>query len=362
VVGFTSWDAQRVLIAIVSAGAIALVGLLGRRAGGEAVGLVAAAIVAAHPAWFQYPGFLASDALYSVVASAAILAGIIAVEERTLRSAGVLGAVCGLAALTRTEAVLFAPFLVIPVCAVARRGRRILSLGTALAAMLAVLAPWLMWMHSTFGVWSMSLNGGGTLAIANCPAVYEGQHIGSVKCGLGWLGLAARGVPEDITEVEYLVYMDRSARELAVDFARDHADRLPAVAAARVGRTLGVFRLSDAVEFDVGIGGAEPYQWAGFAVNGVLLVLAPMGAVILARRRDRRSLLVLAAGPALALTTSVLIYGATRIRLSAEPSIAVGASLAIVGMARYLVAPSRSQGTGPVAASEAEVPGVLEPA
>ena len=355
VLGFTSWDAQRVFLAGFSTIGVVLVGLLGRRVGGSAVGLVAATIVAVHPLWFQYPGFLSSDATFTVTAPALILAGLVAARQRTLRSMAVMGVAGGLAVLTRSEAVLFVPLLVLPVALLAGRGIRFRAVAISTVATVAVVAPWLIWMHSTYGVWSLSLNGGGTIALANCPETYAGPQIGSVVCGFAALGIAADGLPPDLSAEEKAVAFDEAARDLGISYARENAERLPVVVAARLGRTIGVFHLSESVDFDRTIGAEPTFQKAGFAVNWVLLVLSAIGAMVLVHRRSRRVLLVLASGPAVAISTAVLIYGATRIRVSAEPAIAVGAAVALTAGIRRL-RPLWSGDTGRETIAESPAP------
>ncbi|MBX3313380.1 MAG: hypothetical protein KF906_03590 [Actinobacteria bacterium] len=64
VAGLRSADQQRVVFALVGGLGVAFLGLAGRRLVDGRVGLVAAAIVAVHPLWFQPSGLLTSEATY----------------------------------------------------------------------------------------------------------------------------------------------------------------------------------------------------------------------------------------------------------------------------------------------------------
>ncbi len=333
--GLTTWDQQRLFLATFASLGPVLVGLAGRRIGGDRVGLVAAAIAAVHPLWFQHAGFMSSEATYVVVAPAVLLAGLVAVDRRTTGAMATLGAMCGFAVLTRSESIIWFGVLGLPVALLSGRRLRLRSVLVVCLALTLVLGPWLAWMRSTYGTWSLSMNGGATIAIANCDRTYEGDRLGAVGCGFGWLATASTGVPEGLSATERKAAMDRNARELGVDYAWDHRDRLPVVAAARLGRTVGVYPFSEQVGFDRTIGAHPATQLAGLRLHLVLLVLAAAGAVLLVRRRRWRHLVVLGSGPVVSVVVGVLVYGATRMRLSAEPAIAVGAALGLVALVEH---------------------------
>ena len=99
---------------------------------------------------------------------------------------------------------------------------------------------------------------------------------------------------------------------------------------ARVARTLDLYGLDSLVAQDVG---EERYRWASWAGIVTWWVTAPLavvGAVHLARRR-RRVLALLCCPVAAVAFTTVVFYGAHRIRSSMEPTVAVLAAIAISG-------------------------------
>ena len=104
--------------------------LLGRRVGGDRVGLGAAMVGAVYPVLLAADGALMSESLYGLLVASALLLALRLGERRDLASAAALGAVIGLAALTRSEGLLLLPLLALPLC-LAGRIRRAARHGTA---------------------------------------------------------------------------------------------------------------------------------------------------------------------------------------------------------------------------------------
>ena len=130
-------------------------------------------------------------------------------------------------------------------------------------------------------------------------------------------------------------------RSLAFDFIGSHLDRLPAVAAARVGRMWSVFRIDQTATFSEGEG--RP-RWATYAATIALFALVPLavfGALILRKRGVPIWPLVT---PIIIVTVSVALWtgGFPRYRAPAEPSIIVLAATAAVAT----VARNRPRATG----------------
>ena len=171
----------------------------------------------------------------------------------------------------------------------------------------------------------MSTNDGTTLLGANCAQTYE-RDLG------GWDIRCLEPVPNDDT-IDASV---RSAarRALAVEYIEDHLARVPVVVAARVGRILDVYGLRSLVALDAGEEKAEWAVWLGIVAWWVLAPLAVVGWLALrrARRSERWWLLTV---PAAVLVTTVIFYGAHRIRAPAEPVIVV---LAAVGLSALVPA------------------------
>lgn len=124
---------------------------------------------------------------------------------------------------------------------------------------------------------------------------------------------------------------------LARGFALNHLGDLPGVVLAREGRTWGVYAPGTELNYDVsedGNGAPGPKE-AGQVLNWVLLPLAMLGGVRLAKRSRRRFLIIAVPIMVVAINAAVF-YGSTRIRTAAEPSIALLAAIGAVVLVRLL--------------------------
>jgi 4-amino-4-deoxy-L-arabinose transferase-like glycosyltransferase len=307
--------AQRSLGAFVGGAAIVLIALIGRRVGGERAGLAAAAIASIYPLLVAADGAPMSESLYGLLIAAALL---VALKLRERRSAGVaaaLGALIGLAALTRSEALLLLVLIGLPLTG--RSWRAALAL---LAACAVVLAPWTIRNLSAFHRFTLiSHNDSTVLAGANCPATYYGGDLG------GWRFdcISPRKTLEEGVQAA-------TWRRQGLDYATRHASRWPAVVPVRVLRSWDLWQPRR--QLDSAEGRAKWAEAAGVIVYFLLLPLAALGALRLWRRRRGDAAILLA--PALLVTLSSAIgYGNPRFRHAFEISIVVLAALAVVALA-----------------------------
>src|SRR3954471_7857351 len=317
-VGLKSWAAHRVASCLLGAATVGAVGILGRRVGGDRVGLVAAGIAAVYPLLWVNDATVLSESLYGLLIALALIAAYRVIDRPTAGRAAVLGAVVALAALTRSEALGLALLLVLPVAWRARwRG-----LAAAAVAGALVLTPWLVrnWIAFDRPV-LISNNSGSLLSGANCDATYHGRFIGLWRLDC---------IPPGVTGNE--AEQAATFRTHGIDYARDHASRLPVVAAVRVLRTWDFYRPVDQARYETFESRNRYVEGAGVAIYYVLLALAIAGAVLL--RRRRQPLWVLLAPAVLVTVASVVGYGLTRFRLAAEIPIVVLASLTLVELWR----------------------------
>lgn len=322
--GFRSQTAMMLVTTGLGVTGVVLVGLVGRRVGGAAVGLVAAAIAALHPAFWLSDGGLMAESLFVPIVAGAMLLTLVAADRRRWFWWLAAGVVCGLAALTRGEGLVLVLALVLPTLVVVTRHdgwKRVTAAGAvALAGTFVVVAPWTVRNIVVMGeVIPVSNNTGTLLAGANCADTYSGKYEGA------WLySCVAPGDDPALGEAEKATLMRRTG----IDYARAHAAELPGVVAARVGRTWGVAYLANDVNLATLDGRNRTWSLVSTRVHFVVLGLAVGGAVVLARRRSR-SLWVLGAMPALVTLTSALGYGSQRFRAGAEPALAVLAAVAL---------------------------------
>ena len=315
--------------ALLGLAAVAVAAYVGRRVGGDKVGVVAAAIVALSPNVWRYDGFLMSE---TAVVLAVLVIALLAYRFWDRRTPGrllSLAVALGLGTLVRPELLSLSVFLVAPVVLLVRERRwswRIGWLAAAGAVVLGVLAPWLVYNNLRFeDPVLISRNLGGTLAVSYCEPVFDGPRIGHWDYDCGADVVAAAGV------TGYDESADALMRDAGIEFALANLDRLPAVVAARLGRIVGVYRPQQQRDLDVFWREASrPVATAGMVLLPFSLVGAVAGAVVLRRRRVL--VLPLVAPIACVVVTVAVFYAATRFRATAEGPIAVLVAVALVAL------------------------------
>jgi Dolichyl-phosphate-mannose-protein mannosyltransferase len=330
--GATGYLAQKLLLCGVGTMTVGFVGLAGREAGGATTGLVAAALAAIYPFLWVVDGSLMSETLYGVLLAAALWLALRFARRPSLGLAAGVGALAGLAALTRGEALLLAPLLLIPLgvrAGAAWRSRLTLA-AVALGAFALVLAPWTIRNLTVFEKPVLiSTNGNAVFVGSNCDPVYHGDFTGlwNFNC----YGDAPKG-DESEQAVAY--------RERGFDYAREHAGRLPAVVAVRFLRVWDFWRPLQQATYESLEGRSETASRMGLAVYYPLLLFAAAGALIL--RRRRAPLWPLLAFPVMVSITAVAIYGVTRFRFAAEPALCVLAAVALASLPAAVAARRRN--------------------
>jgi hypothetical protein len=159
----------------------------------------------------------------------------------------------------------------------------------------------------------ISNNSSGIWVGSNCPETYYGPLIGSWR--FDCYGKVSPPGDESERFAEY--------RKRGIDYMKDHAGRLPVVAAARLGRLLDVYKPWDQGAYiNRGEGRHMRATHLGLVSYWLLIPFAICGALLLRRRRER-ALLVLLAPIVLVVLVAVVTYGSTRFRFAAEPSLVV---------------------------------------
>jgi hypothetical protein len=314
---------QRLTMAVLGTVAVVVIGLLARRLAGDRAGWIAAGIAAIYPNLWVNDGLIMSETLATLVVALALFYAYRLIREPNVWNALIVGALCGLAALTRAELVLLVPLLAVPAALVARSvatAQRWKLAGIGVLAAAVLIGPWVGYNLSRFKEPTyLSTNDGIALLGSNCDSVYYGDGIGltDLKC----LGPNPRGDQS----VDSRIFRDR-----AFDYIRDHKKRAVLVAFARVGRTWSVYRPWDMVNYNKGEGREGWVTTLGLIAYYPLLIAAVAGWVVM-RRRRRRSWPLLV--PALVVTiASAATYGQTRFRVPAEPTIVVLAAVAIAAV------------------------------
>jgi 4-amino-4-deoxy-L-arabinose transferase-like glycosyltransferase len=336
---------MRFTMALLGTAVVALIALLGRRVGGERVGLIAAGIAALYPNLWMNDGLIMSETLAALTAAGALLLAYRMLSRPTWGAAAALGATCGLAALTRAELVLLVPFLALPVawCSCRdHRTARLRAVGVSVAAAALIMAPWIGFNLARFEQPTFLSTGDGVALLgSNCGATYYGSAVGF------WLGacLPSKAVHGD-QSVEAL-----HDRNLATDYILGHKARLPVVVLARFGRLLGVYTPGQIARYNAGEGRPQWASYLGIASFLALLPFAAAGGIWLRRRRLRIWLLLTPVW--VVLISAAVFYGTQRFRVPAEPTLVV---LAAVGIGTLLG--RRWPKMGPEALPEAKRPTV----
>jgi 4-amino-4-deoxy-L-arabinose transferase-like glycosyltransferase len=317
--------AMRLTMTLLGAVVIVGVGLLGRRVAGERVGLLASVLAGAYAALWVNDALLMSETLAALGTVATLLAGYRLHDRRDVPSALVFGVTGGLATLARAELALLLPLVGLIVLLVRRpphgrsqAGEAVRLLGVAAAASVVVVGPWVLWNLARFEEPSLiSTNDGLTWAGANCDTTYYTPAIGfwSLDCGLD---LAVEGDRST---------MSQAWREAAFEYVGDNLDRVPAVTAARLGRTFGVFETDQMVFFNTNEGREPWVSWLALYQYWVLAPVSVAGAVISVRRGLFVAPLV---SPAVVVVVvTVVFYGLARFRVPLDVVLVVLAAVAV---------------------------------
>ena len=314
-------DWQRVVTVLTGLATVVVLGLVGRRLGGAAVGIAAAGLAALYPNLWLNDGLIMSESVAALAVSSWVLAGLVWQQRRSRGWATVFGLAAGAAVLTRSELAVLAVATVVIVWWV-ERGVRPWRAGLAAAGTALVVAPWVVPNLVRFErPVVLTTNDGTTLRGANCDRTYGGRALGS------WSVFCLVIDPETVG----LEPSRRSAqwRKDGIAYARDHAERIPIVVGARAGRSLDLFGLDYQIDEDVRDGRPRWASWTGVVSFWIVAPLAVAG--FMRWRGVPRGLLV---APVLTVGLStIVLYGGHRIRAPLEPIVvlaAAGASVHLV--------------------------------
>lgn len=316
---------QRLLTALYGTAVVAGVGVLARWLFDRRIALIASALAGVYANLWMNDALVMSETLAAAGVVGVLLAAYVYAERRELRSAVVLGVVVGVAGLARAELLLLGPMLVVPLTLIRGSERtptmrlRVGHLAVAGAAAVLVISPWVIRNNIRFEeTTTMSTQDGLLLLGTNCEPAYEGS-------GRGFWLLACIDlveVPADADQSE----RSNAYRDYALDYLGDHADQLPGVIAARLGRGLSIWQ-TDAMSFlNVGEGRE---RWASQIGLWQFWLLTPLAAYGLWRWPSKQRRWPLVVTGSLALIMIMAFYGIPRFRIPAEIGIVVCAAVAV---------------------------------
>jgi 4-amino-4-deoxy-L-arabinose transferase-like glycosyltransferase len=327
-VGLDTYTAHQVVGCVLGAAAIPVIGLVGRRLAGERAGIAAAAIGAVFVPIVARDSLLLSESVYGLLVALTVLCALRLRERPTTRRALELGVVIALAALTRSEALLFLLLLALPIALRLERGRRLRVFGLVCAATVLVCLPWCVRNSLQFDRPTLITTGDGSVvAGSNLRSVYYGPNIG--YWDFAGLYKTPAGRHPDPNEA---VQSDRWRRE-GVEFAADHASRLPAVLVARVARTWELFPLDPGERFSLAheqFHHIRKLEYVGQVMLVAVWILAVLGGVSLRRRRE--PVWPFLVPVALVTLVSVLGHGDPRYRHAADVALVILAGVGLADM------------------------------
>jgi 4-amino-4-deoxy-L-arabinose transferase-like glycosyltransferase len=334
--------AGRLAGAALGALTVLLVYLIARRIWGRRIGLLAATLTSVFPPLVLLSRELFSESLFIPLELAAILCLLnFRRSGGALRWAAAGGALCGLAALTRNNAL--ALLIVAPLAVWTLRPRLSVRALAAPAALLAcaalVVAPWSLRNTAQFGRFVPLTTGPGLTAagVYNQTSHDEGGTHGAWRDPQIVPGFAPLFVKPGMDEAD----VDAALRRDARDFAWAHPAYVAEVLAWNLLRMFevaggSVVDLGGRPLDDRGIGSADPMaERVGLAIAAMLALL---GAVALARSKPRsagqppripRGPLFLWAVPILMIVATAFLNGLPRDRLPADPFLLI---LAAIGL------------------------------
>jgi hypothetical protein len=354
--GFDTPLAHRLASCVLGVAGVVVVGLVGRRIAGDWAGILAAFVTAVYPQLWINDGMLISESMYVLMIAATLLFAYRLWDSRSWLDAALLGALIGLSALTRPEAVILVPLLGIPYLfskrdPVKRRFGTFFVIG---GLCLVVILPWWVRNLTQFHDATFLATGNGVvLQVSNCDGTYSGQFLGywDITCLTKDApavtpeekrileGLQGKGVPG----LAYLhavdprddSQLDTTAREKAFDYIKDHLSRVPVVVAARVGRIWGVFRPRQDVNFDIFFERRGYYpSWTGAYMYYALLPFALYALIVMRKRRVPISPMI--AIFAMVTVTVALAMGITRYRVGADVALAILGGVAFDALRRKI--------------------------
>jgi 4-amino-4-deoxy-L-arabinose transferase-like glycosyltransferase len=301
---------------------VILMAYAARELAGDRAGIIAAVGAAVYPLFWMTDGLVMSEALTTPTVALSVWLGARLYRAPSLGRAAAFGAAAAVATLVRAELALLVPIVLLPLLwrATAPRGWfrwKLVGVGGVVA--LLVVAPWLVRNLTTFEH-PVLLSNGWDLAVqgANCETTYYDENVGGIdmRCGA------------DLAETADQTVQFQEARRQGLEYAREHAGRIPFVVFARVGRTFGFFNVRQQAAWDAYFEQRErAITYAGLLAWWVLVPLGVYGGVVLHRRRT--SLVPVLAPVITVLVASATTFGNTRLRIPADVSVIIAAAVGI---------------------------------
>lgn len=247
---------HRLASCLLGAAAVAVVGLAARRIAGDRAGLLAAALAAVYGNLWINDAMLAAESLFALTVAWTIYATYVLWKEPTAWHAALFGIATASAALTRAEAIVYLPLILVPVALTrwtltGRKRLELIVVGGVVGALL--VSPWLVYNLSRFEEPTLfSVGAGYSLMLGNCDDTYDFSKntVGywSLTCHQDSEADARFGPPEE-GETDQSV-LEAIYRERGLEYVRDHLTEFPVIVGVRILRLLDLFRPWENIGFN----------------------------------------------------------------------------------------------------------------
>ncbi len=328
--GLSSYLTHQVIWCLIGSMTVVVISLTAREIAGDGVGIIAGAVAALYPGLWINDGMVESETLVQLSVAVLIFLSFRFWRRPDRWVAAAMGAAAGMAAMARSEGLLFIPVLVLPLTLGARVGLRgtdrwrprVVFAALACATCMVVVAPWVVRNLMVFDhPETLATGAGETLTDGNNPVTYYGSDLG------GWYTNPALPASVPLGDSSD---QDAGLRRIAWHYASGHLNRVPLVLAARFARVWGLNPAAD-----IGEDKAEGRQpWATTWGLVMLCLMIPGVVLTFAELRWLRiTALPLFAPMIIVSVTAMAFFGTERYRADAEPALVLAATITSVSWA-----------------------------
>jgi hypothetical protein len=314
---------------LLGAGSVAVGGLAGRRIAGPRVGLIAAVLLALYPNVWRFDAMVLSETMVILMVNVTILLAYRYLDAPSMGRLALVGLAVAFCALSRSELLLLALFLVVPLALLTKSRpwrARFAWLGVAALVCAAALAPWVGYnLHRFDRRVLLSGQVESTFAVANCDPVYYGPNIGywGFDCGLVALERQGVEIPQTTDGARERLMLDT-----AVDYVKAHPKRLVVVEGVRLARIFNVWNPDNAYGLDTVVEGNPGWVARLSWVSLWPMVIGSVAGALVLRRR-RIPVFPLLAPCATVIVTVLVFYASGRFRASAEGALCLLTAVAL---------------------------------